>query len=272
VVARIKRMTDNSAHDEIREERPPEIALTNVAKVYNAGSESETIAVSGANLALHAGQLVSLVGPSGCGKTTLLRICAGLLEPSHGTVEYRGSVRRPEPSMLGTVFQKPALLPWLNVQDNVTLPGRIWRLDPEQTRKRAEVLLGMMHLNGVSAKYPKELSGGMQQRVAIARALLNEPSVLFMDEPFGALDAMTREKLNRELSQLHREHRKTILFVTHDIREAVFLSDRVVVLSNRPAKIIEDIAIDIPEDSSLNTRSEEEMIPYITRIRRLLEE
>lgn len=244
----------------------PEISLRNVSQVFMKSSGARTVAISDASLDIQPGEFVSLVGPSGCGKTTLLRIIAGLLEPTEGIVEYQDGSRRAQPDKLGVVFQQPALLPWLNIERNVVLPAHIWKMDVGKAHVRARELLEMMHLRDVGEKYPNELSGGMQQRAAIARSLLNDPGILLMDEPFGALDAMTREKLNVELSELHQKFHKTILFVTHDIREAVFLSDRVIVLSNSPAKIIADVTIDIPRVAG-TIRRDHDLIPFMEQIK-----
>ncbi|MGE3620232.1 MAG: ABC transporter ATP-binding protein [Acidimicrobiia bacterium] len=204
------------------------------------------LVLDGVSYRAGGGEFVSLVGQSGCGKTTLMKICAGLLEPSGGSLAYRGRPGGPVPAEMGIVFQAPALLPWRNVLKNVLLPTQILGGDVRAARSRAMDLLDLMRLDGASRKYPSELSGGMQQRVAIARALVHDPDILFMDEPFGALDALTRDSMGAHLQTVHMEHRKTVVFVTHSIEEAVLLSDRVLVMSKDPGRIIADIPIEIP--------------------------
>jgi NitT/TauT family transport system ATP-binding protein len=202
---------------------------------------------------------VTLVGRSGCGKSTLLRIVAGLLEPTSGSVTIDGAPVTAPRRDVSVMFQRPALLPWRNVIDNVLLPVEIHRLDRRAYRRRAHDLLELVGLDAFATRRPWELSGGMQQRVALCRALVAEPRILLMDEPFAALDALTREELGLELQRIWSEHRATILFVTHSIEEAVLLADRVVVMSARPGRIRRIVPVDLPRPRSLgeSRRSEE---------------
>jgi len=189
------------------------------------------------DLAAHPGEFVALVGESGCGKTTLLRILAGLVVPSRGEVRLNGAALTGPSQAIGIVFQRPVLLPWRTAVENVLLPAQVQRLSPVQATLEARKLLESMGLGEFLDRFPRHLSGGMQQRVAIARALLLQPSILLMDEPFGALDAITREQMHLDLLKIWESRRPTIVFVTHDIAEAVFLADRVVLLSPRPGSI-----------------------------------
>jgi len=191
------------------------------------------------------------VGRSGCGKSTMLRLIAGLLPVTEGEVRVAGSVVDKPRRDIAMVFQRPALLPWRSVLDNVLLPTEIFGWSRSEHRKRARELLDMVGLSGFEKRLPHELSGGMQQRVSLCRALIQQPKVLLMDEPFSALDALTREELSVELQRIHMEHSATIVFVTHSIDEAVLLADRVVVLSPRPGRIRKVLDIDIPRPRSL---------------------
>ena len=192
------------------------------------------------------------MGPSGCGKTTLLRLLAGLLLPDRGEVRLNDQALREPGSEIGLVFQTANLLPWRSVFDNILLPLQIQGISKTQAIKRVEQALAMVGLSDFAAAYPRELSGGMQQRTAIARALVHKPEILLLDEPFGALDALSRERLNLELLQLWQSSRKTVVMVTHNIQEAVFLADRVLVLSQRPGRVTADIAITLPRPRELS--------------------
>ena len=231
----------------------------------------EFIAVSDVSFDIAAGELVSLVGPSGCGKTTVLKILAGLHEHSQGEVSI-GSADNPfAPGRdVGMVFQQALLLKWRTILDNVLLPTEILGLPRAESAERARELLAMVGLQGFEARFPYELSGGMQQRAAIARALVHNPKLLLMDEPFGALDALTRDKMNLELRSIWRKSGKTIIFVTHDIAEAVFLGTRAIVLTARPARMAENIPIMLPGDRTLDMRTQEAFGAYTRRIYRLL--
>ncbi len=212
---------------------------------------------------------VAIVGPSGCGKSTLLKILAGLQPVTSGQVLMRGTpLAGPRPD-IGIVFQSPVLFPWRTVLDNVLLPVDVLGLDRARMREVALGLLDLVGLKDFTGRYPWELSGGMQQRVAIARSLVNDPALLLMDEPFGALDAMTREHMNVELQRIWLERRKTVLLITHSIAEAVFLGDRVLVMSGRPGRFIDDVAIDFPRPRPLEIMNSPEFGAHVARIRAL---
>ncbi|MDG4752241.1 ABC transporter ATP-binding protein [Micromonospora sp. WMMD718] len=244
------------------------IEIDGLDKEYRPRKSAPTQALSDINLTVRRGEFISVVGPSGCGKTTLLKILAGLSPKTGGAVRIAGrDVTKPLPEV-GMVFQAPTLLPWRTIFDNVMVPAEIQRLDPRRHRERAQQLLEMVGLNGFEQKYPHELSGGMQQRAGICRALVHDPAVLLMDEPFGALDAMTREYMNVELLRIWQESNQTIVLVTHSIPEAVFLSDRVVVLSPRPGRIAEVMDIDLERPRDLGVMSSDRAGVYVERIRR----
>ena len=227
------------------------IRLDGVDKTYRTRRGDLVHAVENVTLHVAENEFVTLVGPSGCGKSTLLKLVAGLAPPTRGTIAIRGQpVRGPFPDV-GFVFQQPVLLPWRCVLDNVLFSAEMLGLEPRDHRKRALDLLELTGLGGFETKYPRELSGGMQQRVAICRALLPDPSLLLMDEPFGALDAMTREEMSLELLRIWEERRKTILFVTHSIPEAILLADRVVVMTPRPGRIARTLDIALPRPRTM---------------------
>ena len=248
----------------------PFIQLAGVRKVYRTRG-TEFLAVSEATFDVEDGELVALVGPSGCGKTTLLKILAGLHSYESGVVRI-GSASQPfDPARdIGMVFQQPLLLKWRRILDNVLLPAEILGLPLAQSRERARELLALVGLRGSEDKFPYELSGGMQQRAAIARALIHDPKLILMDEPFGALDAMTREKMNLELLQIWEKAKKTIVFVTHGITEAVFLGTRVIVLTAGPARMADNFHVDLPHPRSLDMKTSEAFGEYTRRVYRLL--
>ena len=246
------------------------IHLAGVRKVFRTRGE-EFVAVSDVTFDVGAGELVSLVGPSGCGKTTILKILAGLHPHDDGTVRIGTSAERFNAERdIGMVFQQPLLLKWRRVLENVLLPAEILGLPMKQSRERGRDLLHLVGLDGFEDNYPYELSGGMQQRASIARSLIHDPKVILMDEPFGALDALTRESMNLELLRIWRESRKTILFVTHGIQEAVFLGSRVVVLTAGPARMADDIEVDLPHPRTLDMKTHEEFGAYTRRVYDLL--
>ena len=248
----------------------PFIHVANVRKTYRKGDEA-FLAVSDATFDVDAGDLISLVGPSGCGKTTLLKILAGLHDYDSGEVRIGTSAHPFDPSRdVGMVFQQALLLKWRRVLENVLLPAEILGLPTRESRERARDLLAMVGLAGNEDKYPYELSGGMQQRAAIARALVHDPKLVLMDEPFGALDALTREKMNLELLTIWERSKKTIVFVTHGISEAVFLGTRVIVLTAGPARMADNIAIDLSYPRTLDMKTHEVFGDYTRRIYRLL--
>jgi NitT/TauT family transport system ATP-binding protein len=248
----------------------PFIRLDGVKKIFRARRQ-EFLAVSDATFDVNEGELVSLVGPSGCGKTTLLKIIAGLFTHEGGTVQIGGAGSDFDPARdVGMVFQQPLLLKWRRVLENVLLPAEILGLPMREARDRALDLLEMVGLEGHESKYPYELSGGMQQRAAIARSLVHDPKLILMDEPFGALDALTRERMNLELLRIWEQSRKTILFVTHGIAEAVFLGTKVVVLTAGPARMADRIDIDLPQPRTLDMKTHERFGTYTRRIYQLL--
>jgi NitT/TauT family transport system ATP-binding protein len=248
----------------------PFIHLAGVTKTYRTGRK-EHLAISDASFDVQPGELVSLVGPSGCGKSTLLKILAGLHKHDQGTVQI-GSRSHPfDPARdIGMVFQAPLLLKWRRILDNVLLPAELLGLPMAAARERARDLLALVGLSGYEDKYPYELSGGMQQRAAIARSLVHDPKLVLMDEPFGALDALTREKMNLELLRIWKEAGKTIVFVTHGISEAVFLGSRVIVFTAGPARMADNFQIDLPNPRTLDMKTQERFGVYTRRIYRLL--
>lgn len=244
----------------------PFIRLRNVRKTYRSRG-SEHLAVSDATIDIRFGELVSLVGPSGCGKTTLLKILAGLHGHDSGDVQIGNSEHPFDPGRdIGMVFQQALLLKWRRIIENVLLPAEILGLPVKESRERAMDLLAMVGLKGAEQKYPYELSGGMQQRAAIARALVHDPKLVLMDEPFGALDALTRERMNLELLRIWRESRKTIIFVTHGIQEAVFLGTSVAVLTSGPARMADHFSVSLPEPRTLDIKSTPVFGDYARRI------
>jgi NitT/TauT family transport system ATP-binding protein len=234
--------------------RPTSIEIAGLAKVFRRG-EIETNALAGIDLEVASGEFLAVVGPSGCGKSTLLRLIAGLIPPSAGRITIAGrAVAGPE-TRLGIVFQKPVLLEWRTVLGNVLLQAEMRRLDAGAHLERARRLLAAVGLADFEDRYPHELSGGMQQRAAIVRALLHDPPLLLMDEPFGALDALTREQMRIDLEELWLSAEKTVVFITHSIDEAVLLADRVMVMSPRPGQIERIIDVDLPRPRGLEARS-----------------
>ncbi|PYN34728.1 MAG: ABC transporter ATP-binding protein [Candidatus Rokuibacteriota bacterium] len=246
------------------------IRLQGVEKTYRTRRGDLVPAVEGITLDIAENEFVTLVGPSGCGKSTLLKLVAGLTPVSGGTVRVRDTVvREPFPDV-GIVFQHPVLLPWRTVLDNVLFAAEMLGLDPDDHRKRALELLELSGLAGFETRLPRELSGGMQQRVAICRALLPDPTLLLMDEPFGALDAMTREELGFELLRIWDARRKTILFVTHSIPEAILLADKVVVMTSRPGRVARVITIDLPRPRTVELEFDAKFKAYSDEVRGLI--
>ena len=216
-------------------------------------------------------EFISILGPSGCGKSTLMMMTAGLLKPTEGQINFKGKVVVEPLRDFGVVFQDAVLLPWRTVLGNIELPGEIADVPKEQRRAAAREMISLVGLAGFERKFPHELSGGMQQRVSIARALLLNPSLLLMDEPFGALDAMTREQMNLELQRISIRSKATVVFVTHSIAEAAFLSDRVFVMSGRPSTVRKIVPIDIPRPRSIDLLSSDRLGAYIGQLRSLLD-
>ena len=245
--------------------------VSSLEKTYATRGRAQVQALAGISLEIGAGEFITIVGQSGCGKTTLLKILAGLLQRSAGSVTLRGQPVDEPSRDIGIVFQDPVLLPWRTVFDNVMLPVVVLGLDRKTSADRAMELLGLVGLQGFEDKYPHELSGGMRQRVSIARALVHDPSLLLMDEPFGALDAMTREFMNLELLRIWKQSGKTIVFITHSIPEAAFLADRVVVMSARPGRIKEIVEVGLPRPRDLDMMASDEFGVYARRIRHLFD-
>ncbi|MGB3287826.1 MAG: ABC transporter ATP-binding protein [Burkholderiaceae bacterium] len=246
----------------------PFIQITGLEKSYRSQDGGSIRALGPITLDVRKHEFLTIVGPSGCGKSTLLKLLAGLIERSSGDISIRGEAIFGPQQDIGVVFQSPVLLPWRTALENVMLPASVNKQDASRSKVRAQSLLSMVGLGDFHAKYPNELSGGMQQRVAIARALMHDPTTLLMDEPFGALDAMTRENMNLEIRRLWAESGKTVVFVTHSIPEAVFLGTRVLVLSNRPGQIAEIVDVDLGDDRPLDIVSSDVFGTYTRRIRR----
>jgi len=248
----------------------PLIAVSRLEKTYLTRAGSRIRALADVTLDVAAGEFITIVGPSGCGKTTLLRVLGGLLSASSGSVELLGRRIAGPSRNVGMVFQDPVLLPWRTVLENVMLPVAVLRLERRTHHRRALDLLGLVGLTGFEDKYPHELSGGMRQRVSLARALVHDPELLLMDEPFGALDAMTREAMNLELQRIWRQSGKTIAFITHSIPEAAFLGDRVVVMSPRPGRIVDVVPVELERPRDLDMLGSDAFGSYTRKIRHLL--
>ncbi|HET9756030.1 MAG TPA: ABC transporter ATP-binding protein [Candidatus Limnocylindrales bacterium] len=250
----------------------PVVRLSGVSRVFARRDGSVMTALEGIDLDIRRGEFVSLIGPSGCGKSTLLRIIGDLIKPSSGGAIVNGKPadRARLDRDYGMVFQAPVLFDWRTVEDNVKLPLEIQGLDPARRQAKATEMLELVELEDFVHHYPWQLSGGMQQRVAIARALAFEPSILLMDEPFGALDEMTRERMNSEVQRIWERTATTIVFVTHSIPEAVFMSSRVVVMSPRPGRITSVIEVDLPRPRDEETRESDRYFEVVTQVREAL--
>jgi NitT/TauT family transport system ATP-binding protein len=250
--------------------KEPLLRISRLSKEY-VTQEGDTVhALQTVTTALDDGEFVSVVGPSGCGKTTLMKILGGIIGPTSGELRYNGHIIHGPQEGMGVVFQSPVLLPWLNVLGNVMLPVKVLGLERGRFEEQARSLLELVGLGGFEGKYPPELSGGMQQRVAIVRGLVHDPGVLLMDEPFGALDALTRERMNLELQRIWLASRKTVFFVTHSIPEAVLLSDRILVMSPRPGKIVREFRIPFARPRDFDLASTAEYGQFTQEIRHLL--
>ena len=249
----------------------PVVSIKNVNKVFGE-NQNQTIALKDVNLDIYPGEFISLIGPSGCGKSTLLRAVGDLISPTTGDVTVNG--KRAQQARLdrdyGMVFQSPVLFEWRSVQANVELPLEVLKINKAEREKRAADMLALVELSKFTKHYPWQLSGGMQQRVAIARALAFKPAILLMDEPFGALDEITRERMNDELLSIWTRTKTTVIFVTHSIPEAVFLSTRIVVMSARPGRITHLIDIDMPQPRNIETRESKRFFELATEVREAL--
>jgi NitT/TauT family transport system ATP-binding protein len=246
------------------------ISLEHVTRTFDSQDGDRIVALQDVSLDIRKNEFITLVGPSGCGKSTLLRIVAGLILPTAGVASIDGSPIVEPRSETGIVFQAPTLLPWANVLDNVLFPLRMMHRFDSTSVDKAMALLQLVGLAGFERRSPRELSGGMQQRVAICRALVHDPDILLMDEPFGALDALTREEMTMELLRIWSERPKTVLFVTHSIAEAVVLADRVVAMSPRPGRIAEVIEVGLARPRSFETEASPEFHKAAHQIRKLI--
>ncbi len=253
------------------------IKLEDVTKVFGHGSDQEVTALLPTSLEIPNGQFVALIGPSGCGKTTLLRMIGGLIRPTSGQVLIGGAAlwdgqsrNATALSDLGIVFQEANLLPWRDILRNVSLPLELRQVTKQQAQERSRQILDLVGLKGFESHLPYQLSGGMRQRAAIARALSFNPRVMLMDEPFGALDAMTRDQMNLELQRIWMEADNTIVLVTHAITEAVFLADRVVALSSRPGEVCLDLEIPFPRPRSIDLTTTSDFQSYVAQVRSVI--
>ncbi|NPD17459.1 ABC transporter ATP-binding protein [Xinfangfangia sp. D13-10-4-6] len=245
------------------------ISGANISKVY-ATATGPLVALDDVSFGIEEGEFISLVGPSGCGKSTLLSILGGLEARSLGGLTIAGEKAGKPRSDVGMMFQTSVLFPWRTIRENVRLPGQVLGLDKRQQAARTEELLDMVGLNGFGDRFPGELSGGMRQRVGLARLLAHDPRILMMDEPFGALDEFTRETMNLELLNIWEKTRKTVIFVTHNIGEAVFLSDRVFVMTPRPGRLEGIVEIDLPRPRTTEVMRDPRYSELVFEIRRML--
>ncbi len=256
--------TPAESHD--RDAAQDAVRIAGVRKVYG-----DLEVIRKVSLSVAANEFVSILGPSGCGKSTLLMMVAGLVQPTGGEIFINGEPVRSPRREIGVVFQQPVLLPWRTVLDNVLLPIEFLRLPRARYRQRAMDLLAMAKIGDFAHHLPRQLSGGMRQRAAICCALIHDPGILLMDEPFSALDAITRDEMGVELLRIWQANRKTAVFVTHSIREAAFLSDRVLVMGRRPAAIIDEVAIDLPRPRQLSMMEDERFNRHVRRLRKSIE-
>jgi NitT/TauT family transport system ATP-binding protein len=228
------------------------ISVSGVSKVFQAESGVPVEALREVTLDIKPGEFVSFVGPSGCGKSTLLKLIGGLIVPSVGSIAVGGREVREPRRDIGVMFQTPVLFPWRTVLENVLLPIEVFGLDARHSAEKARAILRLVGLDGRESAYPRELSGGMQQRTALSRVLITDPPIILMDEPFGALDEFTRERMNLELMRIWQERRQTIIFVTHSIGEAVFLADRVVVMGTAPGRVLSVVDVGLPRPRTID--------------------
>jgi NitT/TauT family transport system ATP-binding protein len=245
----------------------PLLEAISLRMTFDDPYRAQLLALSGLSLTVAEGEFLAIVGPSGCGKSTLLRLLSGLLRPMSGEVRFRGQPLTTPRRDIGFVFQRANLMPWRTALGNIILALEIGRVPQAEMAARAHALITLVGLEGFADAYPRQLSGGMQQRVALARALIHEPSVLLLDEPFGALDALTRERMNAELLRIWSLRRPTVVMVTHNITEAVFLADRVLVMAPRPGRVRAEFPIPLPRPRQLALTSEPEFIKLARAIR-----
>lgn len=234
------------------------ITVENVSKVFTSRSEKRVMALREVSLAIEEGEFVVLLGPSGCGKTTLLRIIGQLEDATVGTVSIESPTGKPEDSTIGFVFQEATLMPWRTSAENVALPLELAGVPKKSRLSRVREMLTLVNLAAAERKTPQQLSGGMRQRVSIARALVHDPQVLLMDEPFGALDAQTRDMMNLELQRIWLENKKTVVFVTHSVAEAIFLADRIVMMGMNPGRIHSITTVDLPRPRTMEMSESDE--------------
>jgi len=246
---------------------PPILEADALRMTFADPDRAAFLALDSMSLAVADGEFLAVVGPSGCGKSTLLRLLAGLLQPISGNVSFRGQPLTAPRREIGFVFQRANLMPWRTALQNIVLPLEISHVPRAEIAARAQDLVALVGLDGFAGAYPRQLSGGMQQRVALARALIHEPSILLLDEPFGSLDALTRERMNAELLRIWTVHQRTVVMVTHSISEAVFLADRVLVMSPRPGRVRAEFAITLPRPRPLALTSEPEFMTLARAVR-----
>jgi len=261
-------------HEEaaMTEARAAVVRVTGLDKQFGSDGQVVTAALAGIDLTINRGEFVSLIGPSGCGKSTLLRLIGDLTAPTTGSVEVNGKPAHAARMgrEYGMVFQAPVLFEWRNVEDNVKLPLELLDMSRSERDERVRMMLALVELSDFARHHPYQLSGGMQQRVAIARALALQPAILLMDEPFGALDEMTRERMNTEVLRIWQQTGTTVVFVTHSIPEAVFLSTRVVVMSARPGRITRVVEVPLPQPRNDETREDARYFRVVTEVREAL--
>lgn len=257
----------NAPNESVRSPAESMISLEGVTKRFITRAGDSVLALDKVALDIGRDQFVTLVGPSGCGKSTLLKIVSGIIPPTEGRVRLGGEVLERPSRKIGMVFQRPVLLPWRSVLDNVLFPIEMLGWPVARYREEASRLIQLVGLQGFEKALPNELSGGMQQRVSICRALIYDPQVLMMDEPFGALDAMTREDLSVELLRIWTERKKTVLFVTHSINESVLLADRVIIMTARPGRVVMDLPVNLPRPRTLETERTPEFQNLVHTVR-----
>ncbi len=249
----------------------PHLQITRVCKTFES-QKDPLVVLDGITLDVHRGEFLSILGPSGCGKSTLLRILGGLFEPTSGSISIDGDTPKAAQGSkaIGFVFQEPALLPWRTVEDNIRLPLEVNQRQGNSYKHTADDLIELIGLNGFGHYYPFQLSGGMQQRVGLARAVVLDPSLLLMDEPLGSLDEITRSAMRYELLRIWELDKKTVVFVTHSITEAIIMSDRVVVMSSLPGRIKGIVSIDLPRPRTEKTERSPEFLSYVDKIHEML--